>query len=47
MKKRTVETMTVVITWVDGTVEEINATSCGIASLLCDPCIESVEVIER
>ena len=47
MRKRTTETMTVMITWIDGTTEETTATSGGIASLLCDPCIESVEVIKK
>ena len=47
MKKRTTEIMTVIITWIDGTTEETTATSSGIASLLCDPCIEDVEVIKR
>lgn len=47
MRKRTTETMIVMITWVNGTTEETTATSGGIASLLCDPCIESVEVIKK
>ena len=37
--------MTIRITWIDGTIEEINATSGGIASLMTDPCIIKVERI--
>ena len=46
-KRKQQQTMTVKITWVDGTTEETTATSGGIASLLCDPCIESVKVIKK
>ena len=35
--------MLIRITWIDGTVEEIDATSGGIASLIADPCIAEVE----
>lgn len=35
--------MTIRITWIDGTIEEINATSGGIASLMADPCIDKIE----
>jgi hypothetical protein len=37
--------MLVRITWIDGTVEVIDATSGGIASLMTDPCIDNVERI--
>ena len=37
--------MLVRITWIDGTIEEIDATSGGIASLMADPCIDTVERI--
>lgn len=37
--------MLVRITWIDGTVEELDATSGGIASLMADPCIDTVERI--
>lgn len=37
--------MLVRITWIDGTVETVDATSGGIASLMADPCIEKVERI--
>ena len=35
--------MTIRITWIDGTTEEVKATSGGIASLMADPCIVKVE----
>lgn len=35
--------MLVRITWIDGEVEVIDATSGGIASLIADPCIDNVE----
>lgn len=37
--------MLVRITWIDGTIEELDATSGGIASLIADPCIDTVERI--
>lgn len=43
MKKRTTTIYNIRITWMDGEVEYITATSGGIASLMADPCIEKVE----
>lgn len=45
MKKRTTENYNIKITWIDGTVTYANANGGGIASLMADPCIESVERI--
>lgn len=36
-------TVTVIVTWIDGTTEEMNVTSGGFASLIADPCIDKVE----
>lgn len=43
MKKRTTENYNIKITWLDGTITYTNANSCGIASLIADPCIDKVE----
>lgn len=45
MKKRNTENYKVKITWIDNTVTYANANAGGIASLIADPCIESVERI--
>lgn len=39
--------MLIRITWIDGEIEIIDATSGGIASLIADPCIDKVERVER
>lgn len=31
------------ITWINGEVEYTTGTSCGIASLIADPCVDKVE----
>ena len=36
-------TVTVLVTWMDGTIEEMNVTSGGYASLIADPCVDKVE----
>lgn len=38
--------MLIRITWIDGTVEEMDATSGGVASLMADPCIADVVVVK-
>lgn len=42
-KDKKVENVNIKITWIDGEVEYTTATSAGIASLIADPCIDSVE----
>lgn len=39
--------MLIKVTWIDGEIEVIDATSGGIASLIADPCIDKVERVER
>lgn len=41
--KKADEVINIKITWIDGEVEYTTATSGGIASLIADPCIDSVE----
>lgn len=36
-------TVTVLVTWIDGTTEEMNVNAGGLASLIADPCIEKIE----
>lgn len=31
------------ITWMDGEIEYTTATSCGVTSLIADPCVDKVE----
>ena len=42
-RNKKAETVEIKITWMDGEVEYTTATSGGIASLIADPCIDSVE----